>query len=588
MRLASSNDIALPPTRGTRPLWRAWPRPTVRTEQWVFGLVLAILLLLVVPPVLALLRSSVMVGERAGRAGTLSLSSYQSILTSPDLANLVGATLVFAVGSVVVGILLGGGLAWCTERTNAPFREIVYAATFVSFAVPGILRTIGWIFLLGPRTGTINDLFRTIVRTDQPLLDVFSMPAMVLIEGIFWVPLSFLMISANLQSMDPSLEEAAAMSGAGTLQTLRRVTARLALPSLVSVAVLSFIRSTQAFEVPLLLGVPGKIHVLTTEIYLSVQSGVVPEYSFSSAYGVLMLGFLMACIWVYSRVTRRASQFATVTGKGFRPRRSDLGRGRYLAGAFVLLVIGLQFLPILYLLLASFLPSLGASQPFWEILTFQNYQVVWRNPQIALSLQNSLVIGFVTATVVVLLAAVVAWVMLRSRVSGRSWLDPLASMPLVFPGIVMGVAILTLYIRSPIPVYGTIWILVISYVTSFLPYGLRYAHPGLLRIHAELEESAQMSGATWGRIFVRIVIPLLLPALFAGWVFVFLISLRELSAAALLYTSRSPVIATTMLDLWQNGNVNQVSAFGTVVALVSITVALIMYRLSRAWGLQAA
>jgi iron(III) transport system permease protein len=193
----------------------------------------------------------------------------------------------------------------------------------------------------------------------------------------------------------------------------------------------------------------------------------------------------------------------------------------------------------------------------------------------------------VSATLVMALAAVVVWVIVRGRVRGGGLLDQLGSLPLVLPGVVLGVAILVLYLRSPVPVYGTIWILVIAYVTAYLPYGLRYAHPAVLRIHPELEESAQLSGASWGAVFSRVVLPLMLPALFAGWIFIFLISIRELSLAALLYTPRSPVIATAMLDLWRNGNVNQATAFGTIVALISITLAIITYRVSRRFGLQA-
>ncbi len=170
---------------------------------------------------------------------------------------------------------------------------------------------------------------------------------------------------------------------------------------------------------------------------------------------------------------------------------------------------------------------------------------------------------------------------------GRALLDQLASLPLVFSGVVLGLAVLILYVRSPLPVYGTVWILVIAYVTAFLPYGLRYAHPGLLQIAPELEESGSMSGARWAQVFRKIVIPLLVPALFAAWVFVFLISLRELSAAALLYTAQSPVIATKMLDLWTNGNVNQVSAFGAIVSALSITLAIAAYRVVRRQGLRA-
>jgi iron(III) transport system permease protein len=556
--------------------------PSLRADQVVFAVVALIVLGIVVPPVVTLIRTSVLVGAGPGRAGTLSLESYGAVVLAPGFAGLAGSTLLFAFGSGSVGLLLGGCLAWFTERTNAPFKQLVYAASFVSFAVPGILRAVGWIFLLGPRTGTLNDWFRVLFHTERTLFDVFTMPAMILIEGTFWIPVVFLMLSAAFRAMDPSLEEAAIMSGSSTMQTVRRVTLRLVLPALASALLLMFIRGIQAFEVPLVLGVPSKIYVLTTEVFISMQSRVLPEYSRPAAYGVLLFVFLLACIYLYSRVTGRTSRFVTVTGKGFRPRQLELGRGRFLAGAFILLVVMVQFMPVIELVAASFLRSLGTVQ-----LTTGNYSLVLGSPAILQSLLNSLIIATVSATLVVLLAAVVAWCMVRAQVQFRGLLDQLASLPLVFSGVILGLAVLILYVRSPVPVYGTIWILVIAYVTGFLPYGLRYAHPGLLQIAPELEESGQMSGARWAHVFRKIVIPLMMPALFAAWVFVFLISLRELSAAALLYTAQTPVIATKMLDLWQNGNVNQVSAFGSIVSVLSITLALVAYRVVRRQGVRA-
>ncbi len=561
------------------------PRLGLRAEHWVVAGVTAVLLLLIVPTILALLRNSVVVGERIGRTGTLSLDAYVEVLTAPSLPLLVANTLLFAVGSTLIGLVLGGGMAWCVERTDAPLKFLAYAGIVVSFAVPGILRAIGWIFLLGPRTGSVNELFRAVTGSDGVLLDAFSLPAMVFVEGVFWVPLVFLMMTASFRSMDPALEEAASVSGAGTWAALRRVTLGLALPSLLSILILTFIRSVQAFEVPLLLGVPAKISVFTTEVYFSVHGRLVPEYAYASAYGVLLLGFLALGLWLYARATRHATRYATITGKGFRPRVRSLGRGRWLAAAYIAFVVLLQLLPVAYLVLASFLPTFGLSGPPWEHLTLANYERVLRNPDITLSLGDSLAIGVISATVVVMLAALASWAMVRTRFRARGLLDQLASLPLVFPGIVLGVAILGLWIRSPIPVYGTIWIFVIAYVTSYLPYGLRYVHPGLLRIHPELEESAALSGARWHEVFGRILLPLLLPALAAGWIFVFLISIRELSVAALLWTPKSPVIATTMLDLWSNGNVNQVSAFGAIVAVLSMAFALLAYRVSRRFGI---
>ncbi|MBU6424114.1 MAG: iron ABC transporter permease [Chloroflexi bacterium] len=548
---------------------------------------MVVLALLVVPPVLALIRTSVLVGSRPGFEGTLSLDSYRRILSSRHLLELVATTFTFAAGSTLVGLVLGGVLAWCVERTNAPLRTLAYPAVFVSFAVPAIVRVIGWILLFGPQAGSANELFRQVTGTDGTVLDIFTLPAMILVEGIFWIPLVFLMMSATFRSMDPSLEEAAMTSGAGTWRTIRRVTASVALPSILSMVLLTFIRAVQAFEVPLLLGVPAGAYTFTTEVYLDVTSGIMPDYSFSSAYGVLLVAFLVVGIAFYTRATRRASSFSTITGKGFRPRLLDLGGARWIATAIVLAIVLLQFLPLLAIVSASLLPGFGLKGAIWEHLTLDNYRTVLADPPIILGLQDSFTIGILSATGVMLITAVVAWVIVRGKTRWGGLLDQLASLPLVLPGIVLGIAVLVLYLRSPIPVYGTIWILVIAYVTTYLPYGLRYAHPGMLQIHPELEESAELSGAGWLTRFRRVVVPLLLPALFAGWIFVFLISVRELSVAALLYTPRSPVIATTMLDLWTNGNTNQVTAFGTLVALISITFAIATYRVSRRFGLQA-
>ena len=561
-------------------------RRSVSPERWLFGGTAVLLTLLILPPVLTLVRSSFFVGIGPGRSGVLSLGAYAGILADPDFPQLVLGTLEFACGSALFGLVVGAGLAWCTERTDTPLKGLVYAASFVSFAVPGVLRAIGWIFLLGPQSGAINQVFRRLTQARGPLIDIFTLPAMILVEGLAWVPVVFLMLAVTFRSMDAALEEAAMMSGAAMAQTLRRVTIRLAFPAIVAAGLLTFIRSTQAFEVPLLLGVPGKVSVLTTKVYLAMRSGILPDYSGPSAYGTLLVLFLVGFIYLYSRAVRSGSKYVTVTGKGFRPRVLELGAARYVAAAFVVLVVGLQFLPVAYLTFASFLRGFGLSGSLFSQLTLTNYVQTLANPNVAASLFNSFSIGATTATVVVMLAAVVAWILIRGRTAGRAVLDQLASLPLIFPGVVLGLAVLTLYISAPVRVYGTIWILVIAYVISFLPYGLRYAHVGLLQISPELEESGQVGGGTWGQVFLRIVVPLLLPALVAAWIFVFLLSIRELSAAALLYTATSPVVASTMLDLWQNANSNQVSAFGSIVSVLSIGLALVAYRLGRRWGIQ--
>jgi iron(III) transport system permease protein len=551
--------------------------------EGLFLATLAALLFLIGPPIFFLLRGSLS-GTR-GSAGALNFDAYAAVLTSPSLLSSLGATLVFALLSSVGAIALGGLLAWMVERTDAPGKQALYASTFVVFAVPGIIRVVGWIFLLGPRSGYLNEAARRLFG-EGAVFDVFSMAGMVLVETLFWVPVVFLLMAMPLRSMDPSLEEAAAMSGARPLRVLRSITLRLALPAILSVLLLSFVRSIQAFEIPVLLGVPAGIRVLTTEVYLAVRESLVPRYGTASAYGVLTLGVVLVGLYFYSRVTRDAHRFATVTGKGFRPRLHELGPWRWPAAALIFLVVAVQLLPVLALAAVSVSRSTSTAGTFWTSLTLEHYGAVLGSPALLASFRNSLLIGVFAATGAVVLSVLVAWLMARTRIPGRAVLDQLASVPMAFPGVVLGVAFLQTYLALPIPIYGTIWLLVVAFAVSFLPYAMRYSYPGILQIHPELEESAQTSGASWWRTFVRIVIPLLFPALFGGWIFIFLITVRELSIAALLYTQQSQVVATTILDLWVNGSTSQLSAFAMVVIGVMTPLAMLLYRLSRRFGVQ--
>jgi iron(III) transport system permease protein len=573
---------ARPAARAARVGWLERLRAPSFPEG-LFLVTLGILLFLIGPPIFFLLRGSLS-GTR-GSAGTLNFDAYAAVLGSPSLLSSLGATLVFAVLSSIGAIVLGGLLAWIVERTDAPGKQALYASTFVVFAVPGIIRVVGWIFLLGPRSGYLNEAARWVLG-DGVGFDIFSMAGMVLVETLFWVPVVFLLMAMPLRSMDPSLEEAAAMSGARPLRVLRSITLRLALPAILSVLLLSFVRSIQAFEIPVILGVPAGIRVLTTEVYLAVRESLVPRYGTASAYGVLTLCVVLVGLYFYSRVTRDAHRFATVTGKGFRPRLQELGPWRWPAAALVFFVVAVQLLPILALAAVSVSRSISTASTFWTSLTLDHYAAVLNSPALLGSFRNSLMVGLFAATGAVVLSVMVAWLMARTRIPGRAWLDQLASVPMAFPGVVLGVAFLQTYLTLPIPIYGTIWLLVVAFAVSFLPYAMRYSYPGILQIHPELEESAQTSGAGWWRTFTRILVPLLFPALFGGWIFIFLITVRELSIAALLYTQQSQVVATTILDLWVNGSTSQLSAFAMVVIGVMTPLAMVLYKVSSRFGVR--
>jgi iron(III) transport system permease protein len=569
-----------------RPPWPRLPRVTV--QHVLFGVLALVLAFFILPPLFMLIVTSFQV-ERRGAVVGYSLENYQSLIALDGATPIVLLnTLVFGAGSAVVGVTLGGTLAWLAERTNAPFKGLLYVTAFVSFAIPGIVKVVGWILLLGPQSGLINVALRELLRLPGSPFNVFSLGGMILLEGLLWTPVVFLLLASTFRSMDPNLEEAAAVSGAGQWQTLWRVTLRLALPTTFSVLILTLIRSMEGFEIPALVGIPARIEVLTTIVFERIRSGIIPHYGEGSAYAVVLMLLVLALLYPYTRLTRQASKYATISGKGFRPRVIDLGRWRYAAGALNLVLPALILLPLAVLLWASLLPFYQApSSDALQVLTLGNYARAFGNTNVATSLTNSLVIGLTSATVVMLLALLVAWVVFRTRLRGRWLLENLGTLPLVFPGVVLGVAVLRTYLTVPIPIYGTIWIIAVAFVARYMPYGIRFGEAGLLQIHHELEESAQVGGASFVRVLRSIVVPLMMPALFGGWIYVFLLSVKELSLAMLLYGPQSAVISATMFDLWQNGQVTELSAFCIVVTAIFVAIGLLFYRVSQRYGFNA-
>ena len=554
----------------------------------LFGVLAVALGYFILPPLAMLIVTSFQI-ERRGSVVGYGMENYQSLLaldgaTPTVLLN----TLLFGAGSAIVGVTLGGALAWLAERTNAPFKGLLYVTAFVSFAIPGIVKVVGWILLLGPQSGLINVALREWLHLSASPFNVFSLGGMILLEGLLWAPVVFLLLASTFRSMDPSLEEAAAAAGAGPWTTIWRVTLRLALPTTFSVVILTVIRSMEGFEIPALVGIPAKVEVLTTIVYERIRSGLLPRYGEGSAYALVLVVVVLALIYPYTRLTRQASKYATISGKAFRPRVKDLGPWRFAAGAVTLLLPTLMLLPLTVLLWASLLPFYQApSAEALKVVTLDNYAKAFGNTNVAASLGNSFVIGVTSATVVMVLALLLAWLVFRTRLRGRWLLENLGTLPLVFPGVVLGVAVLRTYLTLPIPIYGTIWIIAVAFIARYMPYGIRFGEAGLLQIHRELEESAQVNGAPFPRVLRKILVPLMMPALFGGWIYVFLLSVKELSLAILLYGPQSAVISATMFDLWQNGQVTELSAFCMVVTAIFVGIGLIFYRVSQRYGFNA-
>jgi iron(III) transport system permease protein len=579
----------------TGQLLRRISRPGVRLaisqhlsgESVMLVALLAVFGYLIVPPLIAVVQTSFHTVDARGLRGEATLVNYVDLLGRGDLLQPFLNTLWFSIASTALALLIGGGLAWIVGRTNTPLRGLGHAVAFMSLAIPFVLYTIAWLLILGQR-GPINTLLMGWLGLSSAPINAYTIWSMIAVEGFLWSPLAFLMLSASFRSMDPALEESAMICGGGIWQTLTRVTLPLSAPAIASIGLLVFIRAFESFEIPALVGMPGRVYVLTTRVFQSTRS-TPPDYGGASAYAVVLMAFVLVALYFYSRATRQASRFETISGKGFRPRLMDLGRWRYLASAAILLYfLVLLVLPLALILWASMMPFYQPpSIDALRLATTKNYAAVLTQPSYLTAIRNTLTVGVLSAATIVLLTALASWVVVKSKVRGRLWLDQLGAMPLVFPGIVLGLAIMQLYLALPLlPVYGTLWILGIAYVTRYLPYGMRYSNAGLLQIHHELEEAASVSGAGFWRSYRTVVLPLLAPVLLASWVFVFLLSTKELSMSVLLASPRSQVMSVAFFDLWNNGQVTEVAAFGVLWAAALSLVTAILFLVGRRYGLQ--
>jgi iron(III) transport system permease protein len=412
---------------------------------------------------------------------------------------------------------------------------------------------------------------------------------MIWVDGLHYSPMAVLLMTAAFRSMDPSLEEQAAMSGASMLQTARRITLKLAWPAALGSLLILFVRAIESFEVPALLGLPVGIHVYTSSIYQAIHQ-YPSEVGLASAYAVTLLLLTSIGIYAQSRLSQQGSRYATVTGKGFRPRTIDLGRWRYLTAViFIVYFIVIVLLPFLVLVWSSLQRFYSA--PSWQALrrvSLDSYRAVLDYPQFGQTVWNSMVLAVSTAAAIMLLSAVISWIVVRTKLRGRWLLDNIASLPLVFPGLVLGLAIMVCYLTVDIGIYGTLWIMFIAYVTRFLPYGMRYNSSAMLQIHKELEESAAMSGASWSMTFRRVILPLLKPGLLAGFIYVMIVSIRELASSILLYSPGTEVVSIMIWELWQNGQYVELSALGVMLIIALFCLVILAQLLGRRFGIAEA
>ncbi|HEY4133762.1 MAG TPA: iron ABC transporter permease [Alphaproteobacteria bacterium] len=555
-----------------------------RFNIWHYVL-LALVTMAVAMPFLFLILGSFSQARMPGdfSFSTLGLQNHIKVWSDPTTYATFVNTLWYVCGSTLFGLGLATLLAWLVERTDIPGKVWIYAAVPMTLAMPGMLQAMAWVLMLSPKIGFFNKTMMTNFGLTEAPLNIYSLGGMIFVEGLRLVPTAFLMLVPLLKSMDPTLEEAAAMSGASGLRTLRRVTVRLLLPGLMAVAIYQFITALEVFEIPGILGLPAGIYVFSTKIYAVLNSAnFLPNYGEANALAMLYLVVAVFATAAYSKVIARAERFSIVTGKGYRPRIQSLGRWRYAALAVVIFYLLFSvILPALVLAYISFMPFLQTpSIASLSRLTLDNYRTVFAMDRMGTVLGNTLMMAGITSVATILLSFCVSLVVVRSKFWGRKLLDQLVFLPHAIPGIVMGLAMLWVFLKVDklgVPLFGTVWSVCIVFTIGFMSYGTRAMNSAILQIHKDLEEAAQVSGAPQWRVMRRVFFPLLLPTIVGIGIWTTLHAVR-LASQPLIMTEgeKNELLAVTIWNLWGEGQAVVVGAIGTMMVLALLLLTLLL------------
>jgi len=532
---------------------------------WLIGLLLILALLTVYP--LATLFFGSLHSTPPGMAGEFNLGGYRQVFTLSNLG-ILWNSLAIAFAKTIISIALAVLFAWIIARTDTPFRGTLEVLITLPFFIPPIITATSWAILGNPQVGAINLFWRWLTGTDGTIINVYSF------GGVVWhmvqhsVPFMFLLLVDAFRAMDPALEESSRTSGASRWTTFWRITLVLMLPVTSSAFILSFMRGIEAFESPLFFGSPIDLQVLVTEIYRAINVNSVPNYQYATALAFSVMVMLFTLVLIQWRLLGGRS-FHTVTGKGYSPGVTRLGRWRWVTfGICVLFFFLTVVLPAGQLVMGSFVRFIGFYQR--DMLTLENYTKVLGSREIWRAFGNTMYLGALGSTATMVLGGLVAYVSVRTRWRGRKLIDTLAWLPWMMPGMVLGIGLLWGYaiIPGPIQIYGTIWALLLAYVTLGTPLAVRIMTGAYSQLSFDLEESSRVHGASWWQTFWRILVALSWPAFAVGWTLTFFGIMRELSASILLYSVNTEVLSVVMLRMWAAGRQEEVMVLGLLTMLL--------------------
>ena len=519
-----------------------------------------------------------------------TIQSYAAIFGDPFTYRVLWNTIVFAAVTLVVAFSLALPMAWLIERTDFPGKPVVFTLMTVALLIPGFAVALGWVFLLHPRIGVINQGLMSLFGLSDAPFDVRSILWMGIVEGLSLTPLTFIMTSVVMRSMDPALEEAAAVSGARPWQAVLKVTVRVLWPGLLAAAIYVLAVCFAAFDVPAILGLTRRIFTFSTYVFYSLTpTEGLPEYGNVAALSVIMVAFAILLSWCYRLVQRQAPRYAVVTGKAYRPRILPLGRARNPAIACVAaFFVVSQAMPILMLAWAAGLPFLQTpSASAFAQLSLKNFYDIPPD-LLTRSIGNTAFLMLIVPTITVALSVALSWVVLRSKARGRGVFDFFAFLPVTVPPIVFSIAALLLAlfaINKILPIYGTIWILVLVYVIARLSYGTRMTNSALIQIHHELDEAAQVSGAGTAGVLRSVLVPLLAPTMLYAWIWIALLTYRELALPVVLSSSDNLPFSILVWSYVQSSSYGKASAAALIMLVLMVPFLLLYWLVARRVGL---
>ena len=548
---------------------------------WLTWILVAIVGILTLAPAVMLVVGSLSQG--LGAFGDFTLEKYIAVYSNPRLYGVLLNTVIFTVGSAIVATGLAFGLAYLNFRTDAPFRGLLHLIPILSMMVPHLAFGTSWALLLNPTNGIINVFLRDTLGLG--VINIYSLTGMVFIEGLLELPVAYLVIAAAMRSFDTALEEASWINGGSSRRTMVKIILPMLQPALLAALMLVVIRALGAFAIPSVLGMPARIDVLTTHVYGMVTTGFLPDYGRAAAVGISVLLTAIVLVFVYRYYTSAAERFVTIGGRGYKPQRVKLGRMRWPAGLLSLLVgFLLVVVPVLVLGYVSVIPYMMApSAEAFSMFTWTHWQSVLGDRLTSRAFTNSVFLALVGATIGIILSTLSSYIIVRIRNAGSALLEIFAFTSFAFPGLVLAIGFMWAFVRTDL--YGTIWALLIGYVATYLPFGIRPLTSTFIQIGKDLEEASYISGAGFMRTLRRIATPLAMPGIISGWTLMAVMFIRELDLSVILARPGTEVLSVLMYRAVHDALWGTVATIGIIMIALSTTLILLTNLVARRFNM---